>query len=594
MTNGQIIIFAILGGVLVFFAWGRWRYDLTAFTALLVGVLTGVVPMEEAFRGFGHPAVITVAAVLVISRALSNSGAVDLVARFVAPATERHAVAHIGVLGALAAGLSAFMNNVGALALLLPVALRSAAKTGRSPAMILMPLSFASILGGLATLIGTPPNIIVATYRAEVEGEAFGMFDFTPVGGVVALAGLLFVTLIGWRLIPKARREKKSPEELFDIADYVTEARVPEGSSILGQSLGEAENMAEKQEATIIGLIRGERRLFGPNRRWRIKTGDVLVIEAPPEAIDKVVTAMGLELVGSDEDILKDLKSEDWTLMEVVVTPRSRIERRTAGGLHLRSRYGVNLLAVSREGRPVRSRLKSFRFRAGDVLLLQGNKNEMPEIVGELGCLPLAERHLQLGRRKWIWVSIAIFAVAVLGATFGLITPAIALAVAVAALVLLNIVSPEEAYRSVDWSVIILLGAMIPIGGAMVATGATELIASAIHDIAGGVSPVVVLVLLLIVTMTLSDVINNAATAVVMAPIAVGIAAEMGASPDPFLMAVAVGASCAFLTPIGHQNNMLIMGPGGYRFGDYWRMGLPLELVVVAVATPLILLIWPF
>jgi di/tricarboxylate transporter len=593
MTLDQSFVFAILGGVLVLFAWGRWRYDLTAFAALLAGVLTGVVPMEEAFRGFGHPAVITVAAVLVISRALSNSGAVDLMARFVMPAAHRNRLAHIGVLGGFAAVLSAFMNNVGALALLLPVAVRSASKVGRSPATILMPLSFASILGGLATLIGTPPNIIIATYRAEVNGESFGMFDFAPVGGVVALAGLLFVTLFGWLLIPKARRAQKPPEELFDIADYMTEAKVPDEASVIGTSIGDVRDLAEKQEAEIIGLIRGERRIFGPSRRWRIAAGDVLVIEAAPEAIDKAVSALGLELVGRGEEVSKDLKSEDWALMEVVVAPRSRIERRTAGGLHLRSRYGVNLLAVSREGSPVRSRLRSFRFRVGDVLLVQGNKDELPDMIAELGCLPLAERNLQLGRRKWIWLSIAIFAAAVLSATFGLLTPAVALGAAVAALVLLNIVSPNEAYRSIDWSVIVLLGAMIPIGGAMVATGATGLLATAIHDIASGVSPVVVLVLLLIVTMTLSDVINNAATAVVMAPIAAGIAAEMGASPDPFLMAVAVGASCAFLTPIGHQNNMLIMGPGGYRFGDYWRMGLPLEVLIVAVSIPLILVVWP-
>lgn len=593
MTSEQILIFALLGAVLVLFAWGRWRYDLVAFGALIVAVLVGLVPPKEAFAGFGHPAVITVAVVLVLSRALTASGAVDLVTHRIASVAGRGPVLHIGVLGGLGAALSAFINNVGALALLMPVALQSAAKAKRSPSAVLMPLSFATILGGTITLIGTPPNIIIATYRGQITGEPFGMFDFAPVGTPVAALGLLFVALVGWRFIPKARRERRPLEELFAIDDYVTEAKVTEESAAAGKTLGEVEEVAEKHEAAIIGLIRDDRRLFGTSRHWRVRAGDVLIIEAAPEAMDKAVTELGLELVGRGKDVAKKLSAGEWTLAEAVVTQGSLMEGRTPERLRLGSRYGITVLGVSRRGKPFRGRLRSFRFEVGDILLLQADKEEMPRIIAELGCLPLAERGLQLGKRKWMLAAAGLFAVGIALTAFGVLPPQIALGGAMLAIILLNIVSPDEAYKAIDWRVIILLGAMIPVGGALETTGAADLIAASILGLAGEVAPALIVALLMIVTMTLSDVVNNAATAVLMAPIGAGLAAGMGLNTDPFLMAVAVGASCAFLTPIGHQNNTLILGPGGYRFGDYWRMGLPLEVLIVAVAIPLILIVWP-
>ncbi len=593
MPFEQIAILALIGAILILFIWGRWRYDLIAFSALLVAVVIGLVEPMEAFVGFGHPAVVTVAAVLIISRALSNSGLIDFLAKGLDPAAERGQSLHIGFIGSISALLSAFINNVGALALLMPVALKSAAKVKRSPGFILMPLAFASILGGTITLIGTPPNIIIANYRVKAGGEAFSMFDFSPVGAVVALVGLVFVAFLGWRLIPAARRAKQEDSSLFEIEAYVTELSVPEDSPLLGKGRRQIEAEFEKFEIEFVGLIRADQRIHSATWRGRVSAGDILVLEADPEGIDKAVSGFGLDMVGSGAEVSDDLKSDEVALVEAVVSPAGMIENRTASGVHLRGCFGVNLLAISRQGRPIKTRLHTMRLRAGDVLLLQGPVDQMPTILGDIGCLPLAERGLKIGKPERAWLSLAVFVAAIIFMSLGLVAAPIALGLAAMAMLFLNVASLREAYDSINWPVIILLGAMIPIGGALETTGATDLITETILGIGGGVSPIVVLTILLIVTMTLSDIVNNAATAVIMAPIAFGLAERLQVNADAFLMAVAIGASCAFLTPIGHQNNTLILGPGGYRFGDYWRMGLPLEIIIVAVSVPMILWVWP-
>ena len=592
MSYQQATIFGLLAGVLVLFIWGRWRYDIIALAALLAAVVTGLVPAGDAFLGFGHPATVTVAMVLIMSRALSNAGVIDMISRHVNLAAER-IMLQIGALSSLGAVLSTVMNNVGSLALLMPVAMQAAGKVKRSPALLLMPLSFGSILGGLVTMIGTPPNIIIATFRDKSAGEPFGMFDFTPVGAVVALVGLAFIATVGWRLIPKSRRKTLSAAELFDLEDYVSEVSVPEDSPIVDKTMLEIEDMIEGIDALIVGVIRKGRRGFGVARREPVKAGDLLVIEASPENIDGLIKELGLEMVGVEGPKTNLLVADDVALMEAVVPPRSRIERRSANQMRLRRRYGVNLLGVSRQGRPIRQRLHSLALRAGDVLLLQGDPERLPEVIAAIGCLPLAERGLQMGRGRQAWFCGGLFIAAIAAATSGLMSFPIAISIAVAVVALLKIVPPREIYESVDWPVVVMLGAMIPVGEALETTGATGLIAGGIVDLAGDASPVVILALLMVVTMTLSDIMNNAATAVVTAPVAVAIADQLGANPDPFLMTVAVAASCAFLTPIGHQNNMLIMGPGGYHFGDYWRMGLPLEAIIVCVSIPMILWVWP-
>jgi di/tricarboxylate transporter len=589
MTTEQIILFVLLVVVFALLIWGRWRYDLVAFAALVAALVVGVVPPEQAFAGFGHPATVIIALVLIVSRGLSSSGVIDLITRKVSDAS-RSVSRHIALMSGVAAALSAVMNNVAALALLMPVDIEAAAKAKRSPALTLMPLSFATILGGLVTLIGTPPNIIVASFRENALGAPFAMFDFTPVGATCALVGVAFVALVGWRLIPAARGRHDTATELRDLADFIVEVTVPAGSDAVGQKVRDLDQIADETEVALLGLVRNGQRLPGLARRTEIEKGDVLVLEASPAGIDKMVGALGLEYAGQDRKG-SVLDGEDLGLMEVVVPQGARIEHRSAQALQLLYRHGVNLLGVSRQGTRFRERVRRLAIQAGDILLLLGPSERLPEVVNWLGCLPLAERGLQIVQWDKAGLAVGIFGVAIGLASFGLLDLPVALAGVAVLYVALNILPLRQVYDAVEWPVIVLLGSLIPIGQALEASGGTALIAAGIASLAA--SPVVVLGLLMIVTMTLSDVMNNTATAVIAAPVALDLAGRLGVSPDPFLMAVAIAASCAFLTPIGHKNNTLILGPGGYRFGDYWRMGLPLEVLIVLVGIPMILWVWP-
>lgn len=589
VTTDQTTLFGLLFFVFVFLIWGRWRYDLVAFVALLIALLTGIVPKEQAFSGFGHPATVIIALVLIVSRGLSNSGAIELVARYVIDASRKLST-HIAIMSGVAAALSALMNNVAALALLMPVDMQAAKKAGRSPSLSLMPLSFASILGGMITLIGTPPNIVIAEFRGDALGEPYRMFDFAPVGLACAVVGVAYVALFGWRLLPRERQGADAGQDLFDLADYIAEVRVPEGSMAIGKMVRDLDDLAEKSDVDIIGLIRRGRRLPGLARIAEIKSDDVLIIKASPDSLEEALGNLNLEYVGKGEG---RLGSDDLILNEVVVPESSRVVGRSAISLRMLYRYRVALVGVSRQGKRFRANVRKLSLQAGDILLLLGADDRLRDTTSRLGLLPLADRGQRVIQRDKAWWAVGIFALAIFVASIGLVYLPIALGCATALYVILNIVPIRDVYTSIEWPVIVLLGSMIPIGGALQSTGGTALIAGGIVDLSAGFSPVVVLTLLVIVTMTLSDVMNNTATAVIAAPIAIEIASRLQVNPDPFLMGVAVAASCAFLTPIGHKNNTLIMGPGGYRFGDYWRMGLPLEILIITVSVPAIVFFWP-
>ena len=591
MTD-QNILFTLLFFVFAFLIWGRWRYDLVAFSALLIAAGVGVIPVNEVFSGFGHPAVVVIALVLIVSRGLSNSGAIELLSRYLIVGSRKLGT-HIGIMAGFAAVLSAVMNNVAALALLMPLDMQAAAKAKRSPALSLMPLSFASILGGMITLIGTPPNIVIAEYRATVMGEPYRMFDFAPVGIAVAIVGVAYVALIGWRLIPHARGQHDSAKELSHLGDYLAEVKVPETSKAIGQKVRDLDEITAEHEAEIVGLIRRGERQPGLARRVEIRKNDILVLKAAPEGIEAIVGALGLQYARKNNTEGGVFTSDDASLLEVVVPEGARIDGRSARSLRLMYRHEVTLLGVSRQGKRFIKRVQELEIQAGDILLLLGNNEKLDDIANWLGCLPLAERGLQVTQRKKAGLAVLIFGGAVLLASIGVLYLTVALGIAVVLMVLTGIMPLRQLYQSVEWSVIVLLGSMIPIGIALEASGGTALIASGIVSAASDLSPAAVMVILMIVTMTLSDVMNNVATAVIAAPIGFNIANTLGVNPDPFLMCVAVAASCAFLTPIGHKNNTLIMGPGGYRFGDYWRMGLPLEILVIVIGAPMILWVWP-
>ncbi|WP_299598727.1 SLC13 family permease [uncultured Tateyamaria sp.] len=589
MTTDQIILFSLFGAVFGLLLWGRFRYDIVAFSALMLGVVLGVVPSDDAFSGFGHPATLVVALVLVVSAGLVRSGAVFLITRTLVDAS-RSLGAHITLMGAIGGVLSAFMNNVAALALLMPVDIQTARKAGRSPGLSLMPLSFATILGGMVTLIGTPPNIIIASIREDSLGEPFRMFDFAPVGGVAAIAGLAFVALIGWRLIP-ARADATA--ELEDIGSYIAELVVPEDSKHIGKRLAELETDADKADVALVGLLRDGKRRYGRARNSELRAGDVLVIEATPDALDEFRAAIGLAVADADREEKLNAAGEGVEIIEVVVTDSSRLVGRTAQSVGLAWRHNTVLLGLSRAGVRVTRQIRQTEIRTGDILLLLVPRDTGNDVTNWLGCLPLAERGLSVTADDKVWLAIGLFVGAVAAASVGLLYLPIALGLVVVAYVLSRIVPLSELYTHIEWPVVVLLGSMIPLGAALESSGGTELIAGWLVNLTEGLPAWAVLTVLMVVTMSLSDVLNNTATTIVAAPVGIQMAQTLGVSPDPFLMAVAVAASSAFLTPIGHKNNTLILGPGGYQFGDYWRIGLPLEVIVVAVSIPAILVFWP-
>ena len=592
MTPEQATLFALFAGVFALLLWGRFRYDLVAFSALLLGVVLGVVPAEAAFAGFGHPATVIVALVLVVSAGLVRSGAVYLITRTMVDSTRRLG-AHIAIMGGIGGVLSAFMNNVAALALLMPVDIQTARKAGRAPGLSLMPLSFATILGGMITLIGTPPNIIIASIREDRLGESFAMFDFAPVGGAVAVVGLLFVALIGWRLIPTANLSDPSAKAMADLSGYVAELVVPEDSKQIGKRLHELGETADKSDVAILGLIRDGTRRYGTQRNTALQAGDTLVLEATPEALDEFRAALSLKLADAQRTERLEAEGEGLSLVEAVVPERARIAGKTAQSVGLNWRRRTVLLGLSRQGRKIRKSVRKTVVRPGDILLLLTPRGQEADVVDWLGCLPLAERGLTVTDDSKVWLAIGLFGLAVLAASLGLVSLPVALGIVVVGYVLTGILSLTELYDHIEWPVVVLLGSMIPLGAALDAAGGTALIAGGLVGLTEGWPAWAVLTVLMVVTMTLSDVLNNTATAIVAAPVGIEMAMSLGVSPDPFLMAVAVAASCAFLTPIGHKNNTLILGPGGYGFGDYWRMGLPLEVLVIAVSIPAILIFWP-
>ncbi|PIE45059.1 MAG: SLC13 family permease [Gammaproteobacteria bacterium] len=590
MTFEQYLITGILIASLVLFIWNKWRYDVVAMMALVLATLFGLVKQADMFSGFGHPAVITVAAILVISHALQHSGALEIIANWLRR-FGRHESIQLFLLTGLVAICSGFMNNVGALALFLPVTVTLARRKKKHPGSMLMPVSFASLLGGTITLIGTPPNIIISAYRDQYVGQPFSMFDFMPVGIVVGLAGIVYLSFLGWRFLPKRDRNETTNETLAVAAEYMTELRIPSDNRFVDRSLFRILKLCDSEEIRILSIIRGHRRVLAPTQYEILHEDDILIVEGQPDAIQQLLDDADLQLVEQKVDTA-DLSSDDVSIIEVVLGPDSMMAGRSATGLSLSTNYGINLMALSRRGQSIRERLHRTILRAGDVLLLQTSQENLSQKLEYLGCLPLAARHISLGQVRKMWTTIAIFAVAILLTSLTDLSSALTFTAAVGAMVVTKIVKLRDLYNSVEWPIIILLGAMIPVGGALESTGTTKLIADSIVSVSSGFSIYVLLGVLVIISMLLSDVINNAATAVIMGPIGASIATTMGYSIEPFLMAVCIGASCTFLSPIGHQSNLLVMSPGGYRFGDYARMGWLLDIIVVFVSVPMIVWWW--
>lgn len=586
----QIIVFVTLLFALILFVWGKFRHDIVALICLIFLVLMGIVSAEDAFNGFAHPAVITVAAVLIVSSGLQNAGIMDVLGKWIMKLGDNLSL-QVTVLTGLVCVASAFMNNIGALAILMPVAIHIARKKGHSPSFILMPLAFGSLLGGMITLIGTPPNIIIATFRAETSGRPFGMFDFTPVGASVALVGLVFIALIGWRLLPR-RDPEKTAEDRFHIKDYITEVIVTKKSTIKDMHLHKLKEM-KGVNIRLLGLIRDNQRILTPGWHEQLKENDILIIEADSQDLKEFINQTKTELVGKNQLSKDEKNTQEISIVEAVVMPDSPIIGKTVSGLKMRSRYEVNLLAVARKDKRFIERIDDLSFNIGDVLLLQGASDMLDDATRSMGCLPLADRGFSLGKQKKVALSLGIFGFSIALVILGVLPVQIAFTIAAILMVLTRVLSLRDVYSRVDWPVIVLLGAMLPVGAALQTTGGAEVISNQILLLGNTLPLWATLAILMIVTMLLSAVINNAATVVLMAPIGIALANGLNASVDPFLMAIAISASCAFLTPIAHQSNTLVMGPGGYTFKDYLKMGLPLSILIILVAIPLLFYFWP-
>jgi di/tricarboxylate transporter len=589
MTLQQGLAFGIVGVMMALFVWGRLRYDVVAMLALFASIVTGIVPADKAFSGFSDDVVIIVATALLVSAAIARSGVMELAMRPLTPyLTSIRAQVFTLVLVVIA--LSTFIKNVGALAIMMPVAFQMAKRSGTSPSQLLLPLAFGSLIGGLITLVGTSPNVIVARVRAEIVGQPFQMFDYAPVGLAIAAAGLVCLTLTYW-LLPKDRQGGASLDAAINIENYVAEAQVPEGSPLVGTRAVEVAALGEGA-AKLTTVVRERFRRYAPTRSLKLQAGDVLLLEGEPEALERVVVRGGLQLAGQGADTPAEGDDDEVGVIEGVVTADSTLIGETPANIGLRERHQVNLLALSRSGERITQRLRSVRFQAGDVVVLQGRYDVLPDVLTELGVLPLAARDLALGRGRRRWVPVGILAVTIVLVAFKILPIAVAFFGAALALLLTKSLALREAYEAIEWPILILLGALIPVSEAVQTTGATELIAGWLSVITAVLPPIGALAMMLIAAMAVTPFLNNAATVLMMAPIGASLAGKLGLNPDPFLMAVAVGAACDFLTPFGHQCNTLVMGPGGYRFGDYWKLGLPLSITVVVVGVPAIALFW--
>jgi di/tricarboxylate transporter len=591
MTLDQALAFAIILGTIGLLIWDRVRYDLVALLALLASIACGIVPPAEAFRGFSDDIVIIVGSALVLSAAISRSGLIQTLMKPFIPRMTT-SVMQVAVLGSAVTALSAFMKNIGALAIFIPIALQVARRTEKPPARVLMPLAFGSLLGGLITLIGTSPNIIVSRMREQITGEPFRMFDFAPVGVGLAVAGVIFLS-VGWRRLPRIKTGTGAmPETRFSSEDYITEVRLPAASPCVGKTVRELEALGDGG-VTVAAIIREGYRRYIPAGYWPLFEGDILVLEADTHALSRLVNAAALELIHGKRLAAGDARQEDLAVVEAVVTANSSMIGNTVEQLALRERYGLNLLAISRSGRRFAQRLRRVRFQEGDLLVLQGRAERVNDKLAALGCLPLAERNVPLGRPHNLYLPTAILGGAMVLVTTGMVSIPVGFFGAAVAVLALQLLTLKEAYEAIEWPVLILFGALIPVSEALQTTGATGLVATWLSVLAGHLPALGALGLMLVAAMALTPFLNNAATVLVMAPIAASMAGKLALSPDPFLMAVAIGAGCDFLTPIGHQCNTLVMGPGGYRFGDYWRLGLPLSVIVAVLGTLLISIFWP-
>jgi len=590
MTLQQALAFGLMGATIAGFIWGRWRYDVIAVLALLAGVTLNVVPAKAAFDGFKNDITVIIACALVVSAAFAKSGIVETVLRPLLPRLTGQ-TSQVLLFSTAVTLLSMVTKNVGALAIMLPIALSVCRRTGTPPSRILMPMSFGALLGGTVTLVGTSPNIIVSQVREEVLGRPFGMYDYAPVGLGVTAVGLAFL-IFAYRLLPASRPVSERIDAALAANPYVTEVEIPPDWDARRTTVGKLARVANG-DVTVMALLRDGKRQAGPHANTRIRPGDVLLLEGDHQALDDLIARLKLRLTRSNRPIAMEEPTEEVRVVEAIIGPDSRLVGRSARQEDLHTSHGVNLLAVGRAGYRISTALRTLPLRAGDVLVLQGAERSLPGVLKTLGLLPLAEREVRLGGMRRKLAPAIILGGAMLLVALDIAPVAIAFFGAAVLMVAVGAIRMREAYGALDGPLLVLIAALIPVSDAIRATGGADLIAQGLGAVFEGRPPILALAAVMAVAMAATPFLNNAATVLIVAPIGASLARLLGLAPDPFLMAVAMGAACDFLTPIGHQCNTLVMAPGGYRFIDYPRLGAPLTLIVLVVGTALIALFWP-
>ena len=590
MTLQQGLAFGLIALTIGAFVWGRFRYDLVALAALVAGLALGIIPAEAAFDGFKNDVTIIIACALIVSAAFARSGIVELAMRRVLPMlkTER---SQVPVLTGAVTLLSMATKNVGALAIMMPVALQVARRTGSAPSRLLMPMAFGAMAGGMVTLVGTAPNIIVAEVRQEILGQPFQMFDYAPVGLALTAIALGFLA-VGYRILPKDRHGATAMNAALAANAYATEVSAPEDWAPGSMSVSALRECGEG-DVRIMALIRDGKRKPSPRGNTVIKPGDVLLVEGGQEALEEFLARSRLKLVRENRPIVLENASEEIAIVEAVVGRNSPLQGQSARQSDLYGQHGINLLGVSRSGYELTQHLRTAKLAPGDIVLLQGAEQALPAALTALDLLPLAEREVRLGgaRKRFMPAVVLVTAMTLVG--FGVIPVAIAFFGAAVAIVALGGLKMREAYASLDGPLLVLIAALIPVSDAIQTTGGSDLVAGLLRNVFGGMPGILAVGGVMLASMAVTPFLNNAATVLIVAPIGATLAKQLGFNPDPFLMAVAVGAACDFLTPIGHQCNTLVMGPGGYKFSDYPRLGAPLSLLVLLAGPPLILMFWP-
>jgi di/tricarboxylate transporter len=585
----RILVGAIAAGMVALFVSGRMPVDLVAIAVLVVLAGSGILTPGEALSGFASTATVTVFAMMVLSGALERTGATARIAGGLEVVSARAGTRRsLALLVLLSVALSAFINNTAVVTLLIPVAMRLSARSGVSPSRLLIPLSYASIFGGTITLIGTSTNLVVDSMARRGGAPGFRMFDFAPLGLVFAGAGLAYL-LVATRFLP-ARRQQEKPLTL-DAEGYTSELVVGEASPLLGKTLVDT-GFEKRHEVEVVELLRGSRREMLPAAE-PLEEGDVLVVRGPAQAILELQQTAGLALASGE--VAGEVHGDgDTVLAEALVSPISAVRGRTPGQLHFRQRYGMTILALQRRGETLRGKLAERALQVGDMLLLQGRRSRLSDMARERDFLVLGERAFELRRANKLWISLAVLALVVLLPVLDIAPIEISALAGVVLVVLLGSLRMHEIYQAVDWQVIFLLAGLIPLGTALEKTGLVADIAHWISGHAGSLGPLAVLSAFYLLTSLTTELMSNVATAILMTPIAMATAADLGVDSRPFLFAIAFAASASFMTPFGYQTNLLVLNPGGYRYTDFLKVGVPLNVLFWVIATFLIPVFWPF